>query len=326
MRALVGTVLVLLLPAPAATAAELGFVTDLTWGISRADKALTYATLGDLRARWGRISANWAEVERRRGSRNGWSLGQIDDAVRRNRAAGRRVVVSVYAAPRWASGSSYQYTPPRRGRDYARFVGFLARRYRGLGVAGYEIWNEPNLSRFWGWRRPSARRYVKLLRAASRAVRAYDPAAQVVFGGLSTGDTAYVRSAYAAGARNRFDVMGLHPYTCEADISARPAGRPGAFLAYRDVRAVQTRRADPTPMWFTEFGWATTTGPCGVSALEQSERLETAAALMAQDAYVQAAMWYSHRDRFGDLYGVLTATWRPKPAYATFKRLAGGGS
>jgi hypothetical protein len=203
-------------------------------------------------------------------------------------------------------------------------VRFLAKRYRGVGVAGYEIWNEPNISRFWGWRTPSPRRYAKLLRVAFRAVRAGDPRARVVFGGLSTGDTAYVRAAYAAGARNRFDVMAIHPYTCDADITVPASGRRGAFLAYRDVRAVQLQRDDPTPMWFTEFGWSTAGGGCGVSLAGQSERLTSAVALMARDPYVQAAMWYGHRDMMGSRYGLVTSTWQPKPAYATFRALAAG--
>jgi len=319
--------------APAASAAELGFVTDLNWGISDADKERTYSALGDLGARWVRVTANWAELERERGVRSAWSLDQLDGAVRRNLAAGRRVVVSLYAAPQWASGSTYQYTPPRDVNDYARFAGFLAARYRGLGVAGYEVWNEPNISRFWGWRTPSAPEYVSLLRASFGALRAGDPAARVVFGGLSTGDAAYMRAAYAAGAKDRFDVMDVHPYTCDSDITVPANGRKGAFLGYRDVRAVQIQKSDPTPMWFTEFGWSTTTQYCGVSEAAQAERLATAARLMAQNTYVRAAMWYTQRNPYwgGDVdnlesrWGVLTTTWRPKPAYAKFKALATAG-
>jgi hypothetical protein len=320
--------------APAASAAELGFVTDLTWGTSDADKERTYASLTDTGARWVRVTANWAELEPQRGVRSAWSLAQLDGAVKRNLGAGRRVVVSLYAAAQWASGSTYQYTPPRDVNDYALFARFLAARYRGLGVAGYEIWNEPNISRFWGWRTPSAPAYVSLLRAAFGAVRAGDPAARVVFGGLSTGDAAYVRAAYAAGARDQFDVMGVHPYTCEADITAPANGRKGAFLAYREVRAVQGQWSDYTPMWFTEFGWSTTTQYCGVSEATQAERLATAVRLMGQNAYVQAAMWYTQRNLpwSGDAdtrearYGVLTTTWRAKPAYATFRTLAAAGA
>jgi hypothetical protein len=316
--------------APAAGAAELGFVTDLTWGTSDTDKERTYQALDDLGARWVRVTANWAEIERSQGAYNSWSLNQLDVAVQRNLAAGRDVVVDVYAAPQWASGSTYQDTPPRNADDFARFAGFLAARYRGQGVRGYEIWNEQNISRFWGQRTPSASAYVNLLRAASAAVRAADPQAKVVFGGLSTGDADYVRAAYAAGARGLFDVMAVHPYTCDADITVPANGRKAAFLAYRDIRALQLAQGDAMPMWFTEYGWSTTSGSCGVSEAAQADRLATAARLMAQDPYVEAAMVYNLRnnywgadaDSLEERYGLLTTTWRQKPAYATFKALA----
>lgn len=315
---------------PTAGAAELGFVTDLTWGASDADKERTYQALNDLGARWVRVTANWAEIERSQGAYNSWSLNQLDVAVQRNLAAGRRVVVDVYAAPAWASGSTYQDTPPRDAADFGRFAGFLAARYRGQGVAGYEIWNEQNISRFWGQRTPSASAYVGLLRAASASVRAADPQAKVVFGGLSTGDADYVRAAYAAGARGLFDVMAVHPYTCDADITVAANGRKAAFLAYRDIRALQAAQGDAMPMWFTEFGWSTTSGSCGVSEAQQADRLAVAARLMAQDPYVEAAMVYNLRnnywgadaDSLEERYGLVTTTWRQKPAYATFKALA----
>jgi hypothetical protein len=171
---------------------------------------------------------------------------------------------------------------------------------------------------------------VSLLRAASQAVRANDPAAKVAFGGLSTGDVEYVRAAYAAGAAGLFDVMAVHPYTCDADITVAANGRKAAFLAYRDIRAFQVAQGDAMPMWFTEYGWSTTSGSCGVSAAQQAERLELSARLMAQDPYVQAAMvynlrnnyWAADADNLESQFGLVTTTFRAKPAYATFKALA----
>ena len=321
--------------APAAQAAEMGLVTDLTWGAPDADKEREYAILDDVGARWIRLSANWAEVERERGVYNAWSLEQIDTAVRRNLTAGRRIVLMVGEAPQWASGSTYQDTPPQDVADYARFVGFLAERYAGLGIAGYEIWNEPNISRFWGNRTPDAAAYVSLLQAASAAVRGADPETKVVFGGLSTNDVPYVRAAYAAGAKGLFDVMALHPYTCDEriDVLTRHADGtvPAAtFLGYREVRALMVSLGDPRPMWMTELGWSTTTGWCGVSEAAQADRLSLAAALVQQDAYVESLMVYGLRNNYWDgdrdtleaRFGLMTTDFRAKPALAVFKALA----
>jgi polysaccharide biosynthesis protein PslG len=317
-----------------ARAAELGLVTDLTWGAAAADQDREYGLLDDLHARWIRVEVNWAEAEPSKGAYDAWSLGQIDAAVRRNRAAGRNVVIMVGKAPQWASGSSDQGTPPRDPADYARFVGMLAKRYAGDGIAGYEIWNEENIGRFWGGA-PDPAGYVALLRAASAAVRAADPDAKVVFGGLSTNDYEFVRRAYAAGAKGAFDVMALHPYSCEADVtqvkrdgSGRVAG--GSFLGYRAIRELMVAQGDARPMWFTELGWATTSRACGVSPDEQAARIRATAALAAQDDYVEAVMYYNLRNNYwmGDAddteaqYGVLTARFAAKPAYAAFKAAA----
>ena len=144
---------------------------------------------------------------------------------------------------------------------------------------------------------------MRLLRAARAAIRAADRRAKIVFGGLSTNDLDYVRAAYAAGAKGQFDVMALHPYSCEARIDdpkrdASGALRSNSFLGYRAVRDFMVARGDAKPMWFTELGWSTTGEACGVSEAEQAERLETSVALMARDPYVRAAMFYNLRNNY----------------------------
>lgn len=323
-------VLVLAAPPPA-RAVELGLVTDLTWGAAAADQEREYAALDDLGARWVRVEVNWAEVEPSRGAYHAWSLEQIDAAVHRNRAAGRQVVVMIGKAPQWASGSADHGTPPRDPADFARFAAFMAQRYAADGVAGYEIWNEPNIGRFWGGR-PDAAAYVALLRAAGAAIRAADPGTRIVFGGLSTNDLAYLRAAYAAGAEGLFDVMALHPYSCEEridDVKRDGDGVivPGSFLGYRAVREFMLAQGDARPMWFTELGWSTTSEPCGVSEAAQAQRLQASVELMDRDPYVQAVMFYNLRNNYwlGDTdttearYGLLTSDFRAKPAYAAFR-------
>ncbi len=81
--------------------------------------------------------------------------------------------------------------------DYADFVDFVVRRYSPLGVTHYEIWNEPDHTRFW----PSgvnAADYTSMLRPGHAAVKAANnPAATVLMGGLSKGDHYYLDQLYA---------------------------------------------------------------------------------------------------------------------------------
>ncbi|MGI8731525.1 MAG: cellulase family glycosylhydrolase [Solirubrobacteraceae bacterium] len=323
MLALALAALAMLICAPAAPAVQPGLVTDLTWGAGERDRDRTFSEIRELGARWLRVEVNWGETEPEQGRLHAWSLEQADDTIRRARAQGMQVVVMVSRAPSWASGSEDRGAPPRDPRDYARFVGMLARRYAGDVIAGYEIWNEPNLSRFWA-PRADATAYVALLRAASDAVRSADPHAKVVFGGLSGADVDFVRDAYRAGARGLFDVMALHPYACAQ------SPRSELFTRYRRVRSLMVAQRDARPMWFTEFGWSTGRARCAVSRTTQARYVRDAFRVMQTDRYVQSALYYNLRNNYWskdstDLeaqYGLVDTRFRAKPAYAAFRAFA----
>jgi len=345
-RLLVLTAASLVLAAPA-LAAEPGVVPDLSWGITADEQRRESTLLREMGARWARIHVQWKHVEPALpGTYDPWWLAHLDGAVAAARDGNAKVVLMVYDAPAWSSGSAQRSTP-RDPADYARFVAMLAGRYAGQ-VAAYEIWNEQNTSRF--WTSPSPTAYTTLLAAAHRAVKDVDPVAKVVFGGLSTNDFAYVEAALAAGAGPSFDALAVHPYgycgTEAPDVIRRGAdGRLArdSFLGYREVRASMLARGIAKPIWVTEFGWTTTTVPCnpgagvwqgGVSEAAQAEYLGRAFRLFDLDPYVQVAIAYNLRNNYWSLdaddpesrYGLLYSDFSPKPAYAAFQTYAGGTS
>jgi polysaccharide biosynthesis protein PslG len=326
---------------PPARPAEPGVVADLNWWITPAEREQTASAVQELGAKWVRLSVQWADVEPFPGLYDPWQLAETDRAVDIARASGANVLLMIYNAPAWASGSTASNVP-RDPADFARFAGSLAARYRGR-VAAYEIWNEENYARFWNTG-PSAAEYVQLLRAAYPAVKEADPAAQVVFGGLSTGDYRFVEAAYAAGARGAFDVMAVHPYTYCGTTGPAEVRREGdgrmtrdSFLAYREVHASMVARGDDKPIWLTEFGWNTSSERCnpaagmwqgGVSEETQASYMSKAFALVDEDRYVQVAIVYSVRNLAGGAstpeaqYGLLRRDYSPKPAFEAFKRFA----
>jgi Cellulase (glycosyl hydrolase family 5) len=319
-----------------ARAAETGVVPDLTWATSTSDQDRTAVALRDVGARWVRLNANWADAEPTKGNYSDWWFHQYDRAVDLARGAGARIVLMSYQSPSWASGSSVKETPPKNPADFARYMGYLASRYAGK-VDAYEIWNEPNIPRFWSTG-PSASAYVSLLKPAYAAIKAADPNAKVVFGGLSTNDYRFVEDAYSAGAKGYFDVMSVHPYTCANSpevIRRDSSGRMtrDTFAAYREVRASMVAAGDAKPIWFTEFGWSTTTAEsCGVSEATQADYLTKALRFAEQDPYVQVALWYNFRNNYWDhdadtleaRYGLMRTDFSPKPAYQSLKSYATG--
>src|SRR4051794_27366715 len=157
-----------------------------------------------------RIFALWSRIAPRRHSvrppagfdaanpfSKGYTWGRLDEAVRRVRAAGLKVMLTVSGpGPLWSSESPgrrnahYRPNPAR----YAQFATAVARRY-GADVDRYILWNEPNLST---WLQPQAKcshgrctpvaphLYRALVRAAYPAVKAADPGAQVLMGAMSS--------------------------------------------------------------------------------------------------------------------------------------------
>jgi polysaccharide biosynthesis protein PslG len=324
-----------------ARAAELGVVTDINWWIPYADQVKSWEAMNDLGGQWTRIHVQWRQVESFPDVYDQWQLANLDNAVDRSRAAGANVILMVYNAPSWASGSDASNVP-RDPATFARFVGVLARRYMGR-VAAYEIWNEENYRRFWSTG-PDPEAYARLLRSSYVSIKAVDPSAKIVFGGLSTADYRFVEAAYDAGAKGSFDVMAVHPYTyCgtsgPSEIRRGSNGRitRDSFLGYREVRASMLARGDDKPIWLTELGWNTSSEPCnpaagmwqgGVSEKTQARYLSQAFRLIDGDAYVEVAIVYDIRNGVGDAdtpeaqYGLLHRDYSPKPAYDAFKRYA----
>ena len=150
----------------------------------------------------------------------------LDTLVADASARGLTVLPVVIDAPSW-DGQTYpgaSLAIPRRDAPYASFLAALVKRYGPngtlwsaespkLAITSWQVWNEPDVTGFWG-QHPFAQRYVTLLRAARKAIKREDPHARIVLAGLANYSWRDLRSIYAVhGARSLFDVVGLHPYT-----------------------------------------------------------------------------------------------------------------
>ena len=286
---------------------------------------------------WIRLDISWANTERSPGSYDAANLAMTDHALELAEEAGAQVIMAVSETPQWASGASNPNTPPVDAADYADFMRDMAARYNGRVVA-WEVWNEPNHPRFWN-PAPDAAGYARLLTAAYPAVKAGDPAAKVLFGGIAHNDYEYLEDVYAAdpGIGDSFDVMATHPYTAggqaPAEVDRDEAGRmtTTSFRAFGEVRDVMRDHGDLQPIWLTEFGWSTNSDvqhPLGgVTEAQQADYLAQAFELLEATPYVEVAIVYNFRnnywaddaDNWEDQLGLLRTDFSPKPAYAVFK-------
>jgi hypothetical protein len=298
-------------------------------------------------SKYARFFVLWSDVEGTRGAFDNLLIQTYQDQFARLNAAGVRPVVVITGAPSWANGSGDAFVPPTSAAEFGAFTGAFAAKLRGE-VAGYEIWNEPDESAFWHGSAPSVAKYVALLKAAHSAIKAADPAAQVVTGPTTGNNYAWIDGLYDNGAKGSFDAIAVHTDTAcldrGPDAFYREGGQIGqySFLGYQTVHGVMAAHGDgDTPIWMTEMGWSSTTKTCsrgawagkkpaGVGETNQGTYLKEAYHCLGFDPYVQVALWFNLQDLSatdGELnrYGLLRADHSQKPSWSAFRDVAVNG-
>jgi hypothetical protein len=205
-------------------------------------------------------------------------------------------------------------------------------------IRTWQIWNEQNSSKYFA-PKVNVRRYASLLFAAGTAVKAEDPGADVVLGGMWGPESAkkvvtpvreYLTKLYAIrGIQKSFDSIAMHPYSSGAGASLAQLRS-----ARNVVKKAHDRRAG---MWVTEIGWAAGgpkkhpyvkgrkgQGRILARALGSYERSRRSLRL-------RGVFWYSWRDKPGGgaicewcgHAGLRAKDGSAKPAWRAFARLAG---
>jgi polysaccharide biosynthesis protein PslG len=332
-----------------ARAAEVGVVGDITWVESRADIDREVELMRSAGVRWMRANVNWKGLEPdAKGDINEWLLDQYDYAIDRAHAAGIEILMPISdGVPYWASGDPrksggrYKDTyPPANMADYGDIVRFVVEHFSARGVHAFEIWNEPNLSRFWA-PQPDAGRYVEMLKAGHRAVKGADPQATVLLGGLSKNDFEYLEDVYRAGGGPYFDAVAVHPYTYgvapDDTWNGVNAGEDpdrlswNSFPALTEVKATMDQFGDSAKqVWITEFGYSTTSEDGGVSEDKQARYLTESFEYVERLPWVHSMFWYGARnspfyedeDTYEGQFGLMSADFRLKPSYSALAEYA----
>ncbi|MFL0578395.1 hypothetical protein [Dietzia sp. 179-F 9C3 NHS] len=245
-----------------------------------------------------RIGANWGEIETEPGRRR-WEA--LDERVRIARQAGLDPLLVLQTVPSWVTIPSGPTSPEhlRLAEGFGDFAHAVAARY-GDDVDAYEVWNEPNLPRFWP--EPDVTHYLEFLRAAYGAIHRADPGATVITGGLAPAPDAngsiapltFLQRLYDLGGREYLDAIGMHPYS----YPEMPSGTSvwNTFRSLKDVKRLMASRGDwGKKIWITEYG-APTGGSNGVSPDAQAAMIVEAYRLAAEDPMLGPVFVYTMID------------------------------
>jgi hypothetical protein len=202
------------------------------------------------------------------------------------------------------------------------------------GMLALEVWNEPNLPRFFA-PRPSPALYARLLVVANRAVGQAGVPVTVLTGGISSSGSradggipaaAFLARIYRLAGKAWFDGIGTHPY---------PQGRrwvEGMSTHLDRLRRVRNRFHDrPTPLWITEVGVGGAPGRRRVGSVGLDRQGPVLARIYraTQRSDVEAFIIYALRDSTAEgpkfePFGVVGGDLRPKPAYCHLASHLGG--
>ena len=279
-----------------------------------------------------RIGADWAWISYAGPGTYDW--GQLDQEVASVRAAGLSMDMVVMGTPSWAAAageSGSDVAQPANASQFGQFAAAVAQRYAPQGVQDYEIWNEPNNTVFW-LPAPNPAAYVQLLKASYTDIKAVDPGALVISGGLAPeanqggniNEVTFLQDMYANGAKGYFDALGDHPYSYPALPNTYEAwsGWSQMNATPTSLRSVMAANGDGSKqIWATEVG-APTGGPDSVGTSGQAQELTQAIDDAKTSGWIGGLYIYTYQDSGGDpttdedWFGLLNADGSPKPAWS----------
>jgi len=237
-------------------------------------------------------------------------FGSLDRLMGEAARNGISVLPVVLRAPAWAREHPRDIAShPKDPADYAAFLTALVGRYGPNGTfwsehpdipaspqRTWEVWNEPNLQRYWSpsivRSRASARAFVRLTNAASSALRRADPGARVVLSSFGEGgpeNTSWdaIRRVFRAGLKaSAFDAVAGHPFS----------GRVANVLKIvRFERAEFARHgAARKPMIISELSWPSAKGKTNnfTTGFETTEKGQAAKLRQAYTALLKVHRRY----------------------------------
>lgn len=262
--------------------------------------------------RWVRMDFSWSSIERERGR---YDFAGYDSLVAAMDARNIRVIFILdYGNDLYGGGPAVLNDEGRLA--FARFAAAAAARYQGRGII-WEIWNEPNLEKYWH-APPDPAAYARLVNTVIPAIRRVDPTAWVVGPATAGFPWDFYQALNDAGALGRLDAISVHPYRGEPPESA--------LEQYLQLRARLDHLSPQRHIPIIASEWGYSTAVEGYTEAVQAQYL-VRQWLFHLTADVDLSIWYDWRNNGDDPsdeqhnFGVVTYELVPKPAYRAAQTL-----
>ncbi len=240
--------------------------------------------------RWVRADFAWREVEPREGE---FQFERLDKLVKVSKKYHTEILGILWLTPNWATRNGDQFSPPDDLQKWRHYVETVMRRYKN-DVRYWQIWNEPDIKKFWTAEETD---YVRLLKASYGTAKAVDPEIKVVSAGLDGRGEDYIDRLLSLGLNAYCDIIAFHPYANNPQNSLERVQR---FLS------VLKRHQVEKPLWLTEIGWQTGGWPQG-PGVARDEELKASNLKRAYEMlgpYAEKIFWYQFLEG-PNMYGLI---------------------
>ncbi len=281
--------------------------------------------LADLGFCFVRLDLLWNSVEQEKGHYDFSSYEGLIGALTTHHI--RSLCILAYNNPLYDNTPSLPSTVVGPHTEEARqafghFAAASAAKFKGLGVV-WEIWNEPDLDRFWQ-PKPNPDDYMALTKVAISAMRQADPNTTIVAPALTGLEPKYqeawnfLERCFALGLLKLVDVLSVHPYRL-----GPPESAPADFQRLHDLIAHYAPKGRANmPIISSEWGYSLT----WVSQ-EQQAAYFVRLYLINLLNNLPLSIWYDWRDDGADPkkmeqnFGIVTWNGQPKMVYFAMQTL-----
>ncbi len=265
---------------------------------------------------WIRSEISWLNIEPVNTTPENYNWSSVDLALAAAKDGCFNLIATQVYAPSWAATSPAGPIDKTPLTDFAEFMGAVVERFDGDGkadapgspvVSHWEMYNEPDATPILpdqpSWAKAGAK-YAEMLKAIYPAVKAANPNAQVLMGGIAfdlfedQGGTfvrSFINEVLQAGGGDYFDIMNFHCYPAFAKNWTQNGGT-GLPEKTQTMRRILNDYKVTKPFMITEMGWHNNNAPTQPSDNETQARYVVELFVQSLASNIQMAIWWPFVD------------------------------